>query len=72
MKKKSMVIMEVVSSWSGALHGDIRNLSFEGQGNGNALLGKAGQDEFWRELGQLRLKTTVTTAADLMRGRVCE
>ena len=70
--KKSMVAMELTSSYGGAAHGGVRNLSFEGQGNGTATLGKAGKDEFWREIGQIRMKTTVTTAADLMKTYVCE
>ncbi|MEZ4309734.1 MAG: thrombospondin type 3 repeat-containing protein [Polyangiaceae bacterium] len=72
MKKKSKVAMEVVSSWGGALHGGIRGISFENQGNGTAVLGKPSQDEWWREVGQLRMQTTVTTAQDLVRAQVCE
>ncbi len=70
--KKSKVAAELTSAYGNALHGGVRNLSFEGQGNGSAVLGKAGQDEFWRQIGQLRMQATVTTAIDLVRVNVCE
>jgi hypothetical protein len=70
--KKSKAAAEVVASYGGALHGGTKNLSFEHQGDGTATLGKANQDEFYREIGQLRVKATVTTAADLVQSTICE
>ena len=70
--KKSAVSMDVSSSYNGAEHGGVRNLTFEHQGDGIALLGKANQDEFWKEIGKLHMKMTVTTAADLVKTHVCE
>ena len=63
---------EIVASYGTALHGGTKNLSFEKQGDGIAILGTACQDEFYREIGQLRVKATVTTAADLVQSAICE
>lgn len=70
--KKSSVSMSLTSGFVGASYGGVHNLSFEKQGDGVALLGKAGQDEFWKEVGQVRIQSTVTTAADLVKISVCQ
>ncbi len=66
------VAMEVVTKVVNGKKGNEKNITFEGQGNGFAVLGVASEDEFWREVLQVRMKTTVTTKADLMSFQVCK
>jgi hypothetical protein len=66
------VAMEVVAQVVNGRKGGEKNISFEGQGNGFAVLGVPSEDEYWREILQVRMKTTVSTKADLMSFQVCK
>jgi len=68
----SKVATEVTMRVINGKRGGDKNLSFEGQGNGFAVLGKASQDEFVPYDSQVRFWSTVTGAADMMKLQVCK
>lgn len=70
--KKSWVAVDLTATVQGGLDGKETNRSFEAQGDGVALLGKASQDEFFRLQGGVRIQATVTVAADLIEVQYCE
>jgi hypothetical protein len=73
MSPKSRVAMEVTTEVVGGLQGQERNMGFERQGDGNAVLGAPSQDEFFREEGgTVRMKATENVAADLMSQKACQ
>jgi len=67
----SKTAIDVSSRIVNGVRGNEKNVSFEHQGNGFAILGKAGEDEFWKEITQIHIQSTVTTAADLVSYDVC-
>jgi len=73
LKHQAKVALEATAIVRGAQQGVERNLSFESQGNGFAVLGQVSEDELYRHQdGTLRIQSTVGPAADLVSLKACQ